>query len=94
VQPGRYNYLRQSVILETDPSGKLALRVEPATGGYFNGRLTSLRSELQATPDPRIAVSADYTINRLEDVGMPQRSLTTPCWDSNCGLPPIRGCSS
>jgi hypothetical protein len=32
---------------------------------------------LQATPDPRLAVSADYTINRLDRVGGLRSALTT-----------------
>lgn len=77
VGPGHYDYLRHALVVQTDPSAKLALRLEPATGGYFDGRLHTLRTLVQATPDPRIAVTADYTVNRLDQVGLTRRSLTT-----------------
>ncbi len=77
VGPGQYDYLRHSLVVQSDPSAKVAVRLEPATGGYFDGRLHALRALVQATPDPRMAVSADYTVNRLERVGIGRRSLTT-----------------
>jgi hypothetical protein len=46
-------------------------------GGYFDGTLETWRGVLQATPDPRLAVSADYTINRLDRVGGLRSALTT-----------------
>jgi hypothetical protein len=77
VEPGRYAYLRHNLTIQTDPSAKLAVRVEPSAGGYFNGRLRSLRTLLQVTPDPRVAVAADYTVNRIDGVGASRASLTT-----------------
>jgi hypothetical protein len=77
IAPGRYDDVRNSVILQTDPSARLAARVDGATGGYFDGRLHTLRTAIQATPDPRFALTVDYTLNRLVDVGSVRRSLTT-----------------
>lgn len=77
VAPGRYDYLRHSVTLQSDPSSKLAARLEGAFGGYFDGRLQTWRAVVRATPDPRLAFDLDYTINRLSDVGVTGASLTT-----------------
>jgi hypothetical protein len=77
VAPGRYDYLRHSFVGQTDPSAKVAARFEAAFGGYFDGRLKTWRGVLQATPDPRIALNLDYTINRLEDVGASRTNVTT-----------------
>lgn len=77
VAPGRYDYLRHAVTIQTDPSARLAARVEGQTGGYFDGALQTWRGVLQATPDPRLALSADYTVNRLSRVGAPAVTLTT-----------------
>ncbi|NOT27633.1 MAG: carbohydrate binding family 9 domain-containing protein [Acidobacteria bacterium] len=77
VEPGKYDYLRHSLVLQTDPSAPMALRLEAATGGYFDGDLHTVRAVVQATPDPRFAVSADYTINRLARVGLADVSPTT-----------------
>jgi hypothetical protein len=77
VAPGSYDYLRHNLVFQSDPSAKLAIRLEPGTGGYFDGRLHTLRTLVQFTPDPRIAVSADYTVNRLEAVGGSPTPITT-----------------
>jgi hypothetical protein len=77
IAPGAYDYNRHSVTVQTDPSARLATRFEGATGGYFGGRLDTVRTMLQVTPDPRFAVSADYTLNRLRDVGIDLSSVST-----------------
>lgn len=77
IAPGRYDFLRHLVTVQTDPSAKAAVRVEGAVGGYFDGTLATWRGVLQATPDPRVAVNLDYTVNRLTDVGTTKARLTT-----------------
>ncbi|MBL8137598.1 MAG: carbohydrate binding family 9 domain-containing protein [Acidobacteria bacterium] len=77
VPPGSYDYLRHAITLQTDPSTRVAFRFEGQVGGYFDGTLETWRGVLQATPDPRVAVSADYTINRLDGVGGLRSALTT-----------------
>jgi len=77
IAAGAYDYSRHLVTIQTDPSASLAVRVEGATGGYFDGSLHTVRGVVQATPDPRLAVSTDYTLNRLVDVGATQKSVST-----------------
>jgi hypothetical protein len=77
IAPGSYDYLRHLVTAQTDPSAKAAVRFEGAFGGYFDGRLQTWRGVLQATPDPRVAINADYTVNRLTAVGASGMRLTT-----------------
>jgi hypothetical protein len=77
IAPGAYDYLRHLVTVQTDPSAKAAFRFESAVGGYFDGRLETWRGVLQATPEPRVAVTLDYTVNRLTDVGTTAARLTT-----------------
>jgi hypothetical protein len=77
IGPGRYDYLRHSFTAQSDPSATLAVRLEGAFGGYFDGTLQTWRGVLQATPDPRIAVSADYTLNRLSSVGTAASVVST-----------------
>jgi hypothetical protein len=77
IAPGRYDYLRHAITVQSDPSAKVALRLEGGLGGYFDGRLRTWRTVLQATPDPRIAASVDYTLTRLFDVGINRASVTT-----------------
>jgi hypothetical protein len=74
---GEYEYLRHNITVQSDPSARLAARFEAATGGYYDGSLDTIRALVQATPDPRFAVSADYTLNRLVDVGADRRTSTT-----------------
>jgi hypothetical protein len=77
IAPGRYDYLRQSVTLQSDPSSIVSGRLEAATGGYFDGHLQTYRAVFQATPDPRVAVNVDYTLNRLVEVGVSRATLST-----------------
>lgn len=77
VAPGSYDYLRHAITLQTDPSARVAVRFEGQTGGYFDGDLKTWRGVLQATPDPRVAINADYTVNRLDRVGGLRGALTT-----------------
>ncbi len=77
VTPGSYDYVRHAITVQTDPSARVAARFEGQVGGYFDGELETWRGVLQATPDPRVAVSADYTVNRLSRVGATAATLTT-----------------
>jgi hypothetical protein len=55
--------------------------LEGATGGYFDRRLHTVRSVIQATPEPRFAVSADYTLNRLAKSASPALHSRRTSWD-------------
>ncbi|MEW6320369.1 MAG: DUF5916 domain-containing protein [Acidobacteriota bacterium] len=77
VAPGRYEYLQHAVTVQTDPSARMAVRFEGTTGGYFDGRLQTWRLQVQATPDPHLAVNAGYTVNRLSAMGPGRTSVTT-----------------
>lgn len=77
IGPGRYEYMRHAFTVQTDPSARLAARLEGAVGGYFDGRLETWRAVVQVTPDPRIAFNVDYTLNRLAGVGVTRASVTT-----------------
>lgn len=45
--------------------------------GVLRRHLQTWRTLLQATPDPRLAINVDYTVNRLSNVGRMKASLTT-----------------
>lgn len=77
IAPGDYDYVRHSLILQSDPSARLAGRLESAVGGYFDGQLRTWRAVVQATPDPRLAVNVDYTLNRLSDLGSNRATVST-----------------
>lgn len=77
VAPGAYDYLRHRVQLSSDPSARVAASLDASTGGYFDGRLHSVRTVVQATPDPHLALSADYTLNLVRDLGPARTDLTT-----------------
>lgn len=77
IAPGRYDYLRHAVTAQSDPSARVSARIEAGFGGYFDGHLRTWRGLVQATPDPHIALSLDYTVNRLSSVGASRVSVTT-----------------
>jgi len=77
VPAGRYDYWRHAVTLQSDPSAALSARLEGTVGGYFDGSLQTWRGVVQATPDPRLALNLDYTLNRLTDIGASRAGATT-----------------
>ena len=79
--PARETYSRHLLAVHSDPSAGLAVRVEGATGGHSDGSLHTLRAVVQATPDPRLAISGDYTVNRLVSVGTAKKlTRDAPAW--------------
>jgi hypothetical protein len=77
IAPGDYDYLRQSLVVQTDPSARYTARFEATLGGYFDGALQTWHVIAQATPEPRLAVNLDYTLNRLRRVGPTAATLAT-----------------
>lgn len=77
IAPGAYDYLRHAITAQSVPSARVAVRLEGAVGGYFDGQLQTWRGVVQATADPRVAVNIDYTLNRLSNVGVTKATLTT-----------------
>lgn len=66
---GRYQYLRQEVNYRSDQSKKLAVQAGFVWGGFFNGRLQTLTTQLRLAPIPKFALTLDYERNTARNFG-------------------------
>lgn len=69
IAPGPYRYARAAFSLSSDPSSALSASISGDTGGYFNGRLTSLKVTGKAQPTPHVGFSVQYSANVADGLG-------------------------
>ncbi|MEM1117926.1 MAG: DUF5916 domain-containing protein, partial [Bacteroidota bacterium] len=77
VAAGSYRYLRAGASLSSDPSRRVSGAVEASTGGYFDGRLTTVEATASAAPSPRLAVALRYELNDARRLGVEARDVRT-----------------
>jgi hypothetical protein len=76
VEPGDYQYNRLLCSASTDSSRRFALRADFETGPFYDGGSRWLRVSGSASPSPRLALSLDYTLNALRDIGLARADRT------------------
>ncbi len=76
IEQDRYFYFNQFVRFNSDQSRQFSGSLRYDWGGYYNGRRQALRVGIRFAPDPRIALTADYEYNHLEDVGLLEEDAT------------------
>ncbi|MEM6326200.1 MAG: DUF5916 domain-containing protein [Bacteroidota bacterium] len=67
---GSYRYVQVGAALTSDPSRRITGSVEVSTGGYFDGRLTTVEATASAAPSPRLAVALRYELNDARRLGV------------------------
>ncbi|MEM1118793.1 MAG: DUF5916 domain-containing protein [Bacteroidota bacterium] len=72
IAPGRYNFTRVDFGISTDFSKKVAGELRYQIGGYYDGSLQRLYSELRFAPIPHIEFFGVYRLNQFRDVGTEQ----------------------
>jgi hypothetical protein len=77
IAPGRLDYWRSGLFLSTDQSARTNLRINAATGDFFDGTLTRVTSTLRYAPDPRVSLAVDIDVSQLGRIGVRDTSLTT-----------------
>lgn len=77
IAPGQLDYWRSGLFLSTDQSARANLRINAATGDFFDGTLTRVTSTLRYAPDPRVSMAVDVDVSRLGRLGVRDTSLTT-----------------
>ena len=70
IAPGDYQYTRQEVWMQTNPSKVINLAVDVKWGGYYNGKLTTTDIKLQFAPIPHISLLASWNRNHFMGVGI------------------------
>jgi hypothetical protein len=76
IQPGIYRYLRNNIIVGTDPSRFINLLAYFNWGSYFNGTLISGDWTLQFAPIPHISLKGRFNRNHFTGVGEAETSST------------------
>ena len=70
VQPRRYFFNRFFARYRTDASKKISGDMKVVTGGYYDGTLDEFSAELRLAPSPKIAVTGNYDLNRIRNLGI------------------------
>ncbi|MEM6783466.1 MAG: hypothetical protein AAF624_06990 [Bacteroidota bacterium] len=68
--PGSYRFVQVSATLSSDPSRRLSGPLNAATGGYFDGRLTTVEVFGSVAPIPNLAFSLSYEFNDARSLGV------------------------
>lgn len=80
ILPDDYRYLRGSVMAGSDRSRKLSYFVLTSWGGYYNGRLWSIDSNIRLAPTPHFQLNFSYQNNRFRGVGINQEDANVHLW--------------
>jgi len=74
---GKYQYNSINANYTSNQSAKFSWSADVTSGGYYNGKITTLSAKVRYAPSPKIAVSIDYEQNDLKKVGVNKEDLTT-----------------
>ncbi len=74
IASGSYQYNRLEARFATDPSNKLYFGITGGTGGYYNGTLRRLATNLRYSPSAHASLSFDGEYNRLRGVGIEEQN--------------------
>lgn len=74
---GNYAYQRSRLKYNTDLSRKISFSASGETGGYFDGKLTTMSGELRIAPIPHLFISAAYELNKFKGFGELKSNLST-----------------
>jgi len=77
IAAGNYQYNQVRAEYYSDQSSKFSYILDVTTGGYFNGKITSLTGTVRYAPSPHIAFNINYEANYLRKVGIAKEDLNT-----------------
>jgi hypothetical protein len=69
IPQGTYFYVRNYVQYYTDRSKKLSGGASVSFGNFYDGRLTTIFTDLRIAPSPHFAITVDYELNRARSLG-------------------------
>ncbi|HVW95695.1 MAG TPA: DUF5916 domain-containing protein [Mucilaginibacter sp.] len=79
---GRYSYLVHELTYKSDQSKKFSFLGDFNFGNYYNGAMQSAALGLRYAPNPGIAVSVNYTLNRFQHLGQERVDLQTNLYNA------------
>ncbi|WP_396221218.1 hypothetical protein [Gemmatimonas sp.] len=74
---GTHDYHRVGIDAKTDQSARAALTSNISSGGFFDGRLDRAAVSGRWSPNPYVALRANYEVNRFEGLGDRDSSFVT-----------------
>lgn len=77
IEAGKYNYTTINSNFTSNQSAKFSWAVDVTSGGYYDGKIITLASNIRYAPSPKIAVRIDYERNDLKKVGINKKDLIT-----------------
>ncbi|MEM9930626.1 MAG: hypothetical protein AAF840_12450, partial [Bacteroidota bacterium] len=75
IGPGNYSFTRHALRLSSDFSRKIAGFTRFEFGNFYDGQLTSWEGGFRLSPSPYIELFAEYTMNRIRNLGLEQEAL-------------------
>ena len=70
IAPGRYDYTRYQLELQSDQSSRLGAGLNMESGNYFDSALTTYSASGRYAPNPHIEVSVDFEFNQIRNLGV------------------------
>ncbi len=86
VAPGKYFFTRHQVSYATDASRKISGNGSYTWGRYYDGRLQEINLSCRIAPDPKVAFTASYQLNRISNLGILKSSENISLWSLGCRL--------
>jgi hypothetical protein len=80
ILPGDYRYLRSNIMAGSDPSKKLSYFIFTSWGGYYNGRLWTVDSNIRLAPIPHFQMNFSYQNNQFRGVGINREDANVHLW--------------
>lgn len=77
IQQANYRFNRYHLFYTSDQSQKIAFDILAETGGYYNGKLTTIGSDLTFSPVPNVSFIGSYQYNTLSNMGKEHGSVAT-----------------
>ncbi|MFY7652711.1 MAG: DUF5916 domain-containing protein [Chitinophagaceae bacterium] len=77
VATGKYNYTRNLLRYNTDRSKKISAELKYEFGGYYNGNLNTVYTDIRFAPIPHIAFNANFEHNQFKNFGVNNDNFST-----------------
>jgi hypothetical protein len=86
VAPKNYFFNRVFIRYRTDASKKLSGDVKLTSGDYYDGSLDEFSTELRFAPSPKFAITGNYDLNRIRNLGINEVDEDIAIYTVGCRL--------
>ncbi|MFC0774166.1 DUF5916 domain-containing protein [Terrimonas alba] len=86
VEPKKYYYTRQQLRYNSDASKKISGNISYYWGKFYDGKLDELNLGIRLAPDPKIAFTGSYQLNKSRRPGIDEADEDIVLWTIGCRL--------